>query len=208
MKIQSARERLLEIVGLSYKIFQARVVNGTIGDFENEASMQLQFGVILQNVGRLYEWDAKDKFSIIFEKKFEIEPTFKSPNGIALCDIYVEMRTSEPKDVYKVGIEVKNFPKIKGETTTDHRIAVLADVQNLEAYYAAGSINSGFSIVYTTNTNYSNKNTTSNVNIGQGMEVSIGKSGDKEVKLHDPHYMHWNIYHKGTKSHCFLKVEI
>lgn len=211
MKIQSAKERLLEIVSLSYKIFQAKVVNGTIGNFENEASMQLQLGVIMKDVGLLYEWDENDKFTIRFEKKINLkEPTSKSTNGKARCDIYLELKTknqNKKKEIYSIGIELKYFPKCEGETTTVNRKAILEDIQNLECYKQLNYIDAGYELVYTTNYNYADSNTRSKINIGCDVVV---KKGDPnyEVELREDHTFLWDIYSAENPQKCFLKVEI
>lgn len=206
MKLLSAKERLLEIVSLSYKIFEARVVNNTIGDFENEASMQLQLGVILKDVGLLYEWECGDKFIIRFEQKFSLSAaTSKSPNGQARCDIYIGFRTK--KEEYRIGLELKYLPKTEGEATTGNRIAILEDIQNLERYQQLGYIDTGFSIVYTTNYNYADPNTRSKMNIGCNVTVEKGDP-NYEVELKRNHTFLWDIYPGKENKHCFLKVEI
>jgi hypothetical protein len=207
MNIQSAKERLLEIVNLSYKIFQAKVVNGTIGDFENEASMQLQLGVIMNEVGLLYEWAIDDEFTIRFEKKLNLpSATSKTPNGHARCDIYVGFKTR--KDEYHIGIELKYLPKSKDEATTDNRLAILEDIQNLEHYQQIGYIDTGFEIVYTTNHNYANSDTISCINIGDKAKVKEGKSSYKKVELAKEYTFLWDDYPIGEERHCFLKVKI
>ena len=207
MKLLSAKERLLEIVSLPYKIFQAKVVNGAIGDFENEASMQLQLGVIMNEVGLLYEWAIDDEFIIRFEKKFNLSSaTSKSPNGQARCDIYLSLKIK--REEYHIGLELKYLPKSKDEATTDNRLAILKDVQNLETYKDLGYIDAGYEIVYTTNHNYANSNTQSSINIGHNIKVQGGKSNYDEVQLKEGHTFLWDIYPIGEEKHCFLKVEI
>lgn len=211
MELQSIQERLIEIINLSYKIFEARVVNNTIGDFENEASMQLQLGVILKDVGLLYEWKEQDKFIIRFEQKFNLkEPTSKSTNGKARCDIYLELKTTNQnneEEKYRIGIELKYLPKSEGEATTGNRIAILEDIQNLEYYKKSHHIDAGYAIVYTTNYNYADPNTRSKMNIGCDVKV-ISRDPKYEVELKEDHTFHWDIYPAADKKHCFLKVEI
>ena len=80
-KLLSAKERVTEIIERSCEIFQAKIVNKNIGDISNEASMQLQLGIILQQVGKLYEWGKNDHFNVILENPFELsKATNKSPN--------------------------------------------------------------------------------------------------------------------------------
>ena len=201
--LPSTEDRLCQIIDLSYQIFQARIINGTIEQFDNEASMQLQLGVILQNVGLLYEWAEDEHFSIRLEKKFKLEnATSKSSNGNARCDIYLELCKGE--QTYKVGIELKYLPKSKDEATTDCRLSILCDVENLEYYKLHGYIDKGYAIVYTTNSNYADPNTRSNINIGDRIRVAGGKSNYKEVTLNNTYTFHWDSH----QSHHFLKVEV
>ena len=80
-ELLTMRERAMEIVERSCEIFQAKIVNNNIGEISNEASMQLQLGIILQQVGSLYKWGKNDRFDLILEKTFGIsEATNKSPN--------------------------------------------------------------------------------------------------------------------------------
>lgn len=203
IKIPTIEERVSMIIDLSYKIFQARVVNESIIGLDNEASMQLQLGVILKNVGLLFEWANDEHFYIYFEKKLKLDiNTTKTPKGNARCDIYIEFKQGEKR--HKVGIELKYLPKINGEATTDSRLSILSDVENLERYRTNKHIDKGYAIVYSTNSNYADSYTRSNINIGDGVSVTGGKSNYKEIKLTDKYTFHWDSH----DPHYFLKVEV
>lgn len=210
-QLMSAKERLKEIVAISSKIFQAKIVNENIGNIENEASMQLQLGIILQSVGRLYEWSPKDRFLILFEKVLEIPPTRKSSNGKARCDIYMEMHVDGEEKPFRVGIELKYLPKNKDEATTDNRLAILADIDNLEAYQDKNYTDLGYSFVYTTNENYARSDTRSSINIGNNVRVNGGKSNYSHVELKGTYTFSWHIYNTENSyktKHCFLLLPV
>jgi len=194
-ELLTMRERAMEIVERSCEIFQAKIVNNNIGEISNEASMQLQLGIILQQVGSLYKWGKNDRFDLILEKTFGIsEATNKTPNKKARCDIYIEVHAEGEDKPYKVGIELKYFPKCEGEATTDNRIAILEDIQNIEQYIVNNHIDLGYSYVYTTNENYARSDTRSSINLGDGVEVHGGKCKSETVNLKGTYVPQWREY--------------
>lgn len=66
------RERLREIVALAYKLFYLRTAHGLI-KIENEASMQLQLGIIIKQVGEFYVFSKEENFSIELEKWIDLK---------------------------------------------------------------------------------------------------------------------------------------
>ena len=82
--METPQERLKEIVKISYSILCNKVAYGDI-KIANEASLQMQFGVILKQVGHLYEFADTDKFLIDLETTQAISPTIKSSKGQARC---------------------------------------------------------------------------------------------------------------------------
>lgn len=212
-ELLTMRERAMEIVERSCEIFQAKIVNNNIGEISNEASMQLQLGIILQQVGKLYEWGKNDHFNVIFENPFELsKATNKSPNKKARCDIYIEMYEEENKHC-RVGIELKYFPKCKDEATTDNRIAILEDIENIEQYIKDDCIDFGYSYVYTTNENYARSDTRSSINLGDGVEVHGGKCKSETVELTGTYVPHWREYStieekSNIKKSFFLLLQV
>ena len=67
----------------------------------------MHLGVILKQVGRLYEYTKTDRFSIDLETWQEIDGTLKSKNGRARCDINLKMENEQEK--YEVALELKYF---------------------------------------------------------------------------------------------------
>ena len=64
--VLSLKERLTEIVDISYRVLCNKIVSQSI-NIPNEASLQLQLGVILKQVGQLYEFSTEDRFTIQLE---------------------------------------------------------------------------------------------------------------------------------------------
>ena len=213
-ELLTMRERAMEIVERSCEIFQAKVVNDYFGEISNEASMQLQLGIILQQVGKLYEWGKNDHFNVIFENPFELsKATNKTPNQKARCDIYIEMEAEGEDKPYKVGIELKYFPKCKDEATTDNRIAILEDIENVEQYILNKKIDLGYSYVYTTNENYARSDTRSSINLGDGVEVHGGKCKYETVELTGTYFPQWQEYcpsndNSDTGKSFFLLLQV
>ena len=213
-ELLTMRERAMEIVERSCEIFQAKVVNDYFGEISNEASMQLQLGIILQQVGKLYEWGKNDHFNVIFENPFELsKATNKTPNQKARCDIYIEMEAEGEDKPYKVGIELKYFPKCKDEATTDNRIAILEDIENVEQYILDKKIDMGYSYVYTTNENYARSDTRSSINLGDGVEVHGGKCKYETVELTGTYFPQWQEYcpsndNSDTGKSFFLLLQV
>lgn len=50
--MNNLKERLQEIVEMSYRLLCNKIVGGLV-DVDNEASMQMQLGVIMKTIGQL-----------------------------------------------------------------------------------------------------------------------------------------------------------
>lgn len=123
--------RMREIIEKAYSIVCAKITAGKL-IVNNEASLQLQLGLVLQTLGSLYELGKEDKFSIIFEHTFLLtKPTNKCKNKNARADIYMEF--SDGKDVCSAIIELKYFKK-ENAREPNNRYDFFADLENLEQY--------------------------------------------------------------------------
>ena len=198
------KDRLREIVDISYRILCNKIVSKSIS-ISNEASFQLQFGVILKQIGQLYEFDEKDRFYIQLEDVQTIDVTQKSKHGKARCDIMLSLKNG--KDEFSVAIELKYFKKAEGETITDNRFRILCDIENLENYKKRNVKLCCFEILYTDNSNYANPNSISYIKIGQGATVNAGQhtSNNRVVNLDNQYTFNWDIY---DVDYCFLKIEV
>jgi hypothetical protein len=125
------KEVLEEIISLGFKIFQNKISGGLI-DFNNEASMQMQLGIILNTIGKLFESKQNDTFNIELESNFYINSNFiKSNSNKARIDIAICFGN---KDAYSTAaIELKYLKKSNlGEP--NKRYDVFRDISNLEKY--------------------------------------------------------------------------
>lgn len=207
--IQDLKDRLSEIINISYKILCNKISAGSINVY-NEASLQLQFSVILKTIGHLYEFDKYDIFEIELEKKINLkEKTWKSNKQTARCDIWLSLSNSETSTNESAAIELKYFRKSQGETITDNRFSLLCDLENLEHYKKESSNTHCYSITYTNNPNYSNSSSTSYINIGNESSCT-GRiiSNKKEVILENNYTFNWDIYKNKDKEYYFLKIDL
>ena len=99
---------LTEIVDISYRVLCNKIVSQSI-NIPNEASLQLQLGVILKQVGQLYEFSTEDRFAIQLEDVQDISATQKSKKGKARYDIMLTLENGVDKST--VAIELKHFKK-------------------------------------------------------------------------------------------------
>ena len=124
-------EVLEEIILLGLKMLKNKISGGLI-DFNNEASMQMQFGIILNTLGKLFESNPNDVFNIELESNFYINSHFdKSNSNRAKVDIAMCFGN---KDAYSTAaIELKYFKKLN-HREPNNRYDVFADISNLEKY--------------------------------------------------------------------------
>lgn len=202
-QIQTLKERLIDIINLSYRILCAKIVGGEI-IVDNESSLQLQFSILLNAIGQLYVFSEDEHFSVELEKKVNlINATCKSPKKKARCDIWLTIFDKTNKE--HAAIELKYFRKSSGETITNNRFSVLCDLENLEEYKKENNnILSAF-VLFTNNVNYIKTDTNSYINIGEGAKVdkNCHKSNNKEVSLSNEYIFNWDLY---KNNYCFLKI--
>lgn len=195
-EIKNLQNRLKEIIDISYQVFCHKIVEGQI-TIDNEASLQLQLGVIMKTIGLVYEFSPNDTFTINLEYVIKDENilTWKSQQK-ARIDIF--LRLSDGINSCSAAIELKYFPKTEGETVTDNRFAILADIENLEAYINLGIADMGFFILFTTNKNYTT-DTRSMVKIGNETPISgTIRSNNRIVTLRDNYHLHWDSFYKNN----------
>lgn len=162
--METPQERLKEIVKISYSILCNKIAYGDI-KIANEASLQMQFGVILKQVGQLYEFAGTDRFSIELEAIQPISPTTKSSKGQARCDISLRF-SMENNDTANAIIELKHFKYDKtSEAVADNRFAIMKDIENLEHYKEKESQLLCYEILYTDNKNYASTKTTAGIKL-------------------------------------------
>jgi hypothetical protein len=130
-KEQKNKEVLEEIISLGLKLFKNKISGGTI-DFNNEASMQMQLGIILNTIGKLFESKQNDTFNIELESNFFIDSYFtKSKSNKARIDIAMCFGNKEAYST--AAIELKYFKK-SNLKEPNNRYDVFCDISNLEKY--------------------------------------------------------------------------
>ena len=189
-----------QIVSVAYDILCNKIAVGNIV-VHNEASLQMQFGVLLKQVGQLYEFSDDDRFSIALETPQDIEASVKSGNGKARCDIFLTLSNREIST--SVAIELKCFNYNKNQdASTDNRFAVMQDIENLERYQANDSSLLCYEFVYTNNGNYANKNTTAGIKLAPQITQSQTNSKGQTINLRESYKAEWVNY----GEHYFMEV--
>lgn len=220
--IPSYKDRLIDIIDLSYNLLCNKIAGGEI-IVDNEASLQHQLSLILKQIGQHYLFSIYDRLEVVLEKDLKLnKPTNKSPKKSARCDIWLTMKDTLGKNnVVNVAIELKYFKYSKtNEATTDNRFYLLFDLENLEQYKKEEKTNKAdlcYAFVYSTNSNYANDNTTSTIKLSPKItktaERNVQKnktSGEQyvihqKVDLNNEYAANWINY---NKHHYFLKVDL
>lgn len=202
MEIPTLKERLKQIVDSSYVLLCNKIAGGTI-KICNEASLQMQLGVILKQIGQLYEFEKDDRFSIELETWQPIESTSKSKNGRARCDISLKLTNN--KETQEAAIELKHFRHSTNEAVTDNRFALLLDLENLEHYKANNPNLLCYEIVYTDNENYTKINNRSKIRITPIISGNIEPYCGRTITLQNNYSSVWDSY---SHTHHFLKIDL
>ena len=202
LSIPSIEDRLKQIIDISYKLLCNKIVSGGIR-IDNEASLQMQLGVILMQIGQLYEFDNNDHFSVELETWQDISPTSKSNKGRARCDIYLRfISNSEAKEA---AIELKYFKHSTNEAVTDNRFSLLLDLKNLEQYKANNPDLLCYEIVYTDNENYAKLDNRSKIKITPTISGNTEPYAGRIITLQESYSSVWDSY---AKEHHFLKINL
>ena len=200
--IPSIEERLKQIIDISYKLLCHKIVAESI-TVHNEASLQMQLGIILKQIGQLYEFDKNDRFTVELEAWIEIPPTIKSANGRARCDIIVELKSDT--EAKKAAIELKYFKQGANEAVTDNRFSLLLDLANLELYKQPDPNLLCYEIVYTDNENYTNPDNRSKIKITPTISGNEKRYRNRNITLEKAYSSVWDSY---AKNHHFLKIDL
>ncbi len=203
--IPSIEERLKQIIDISYKLLCYKIVSGDIR-IDNEASLQMQLGVILKQVGQLYECGNNDRFTIELETWQDISSTYKSSNGKARCDIF--LRFISDSEVKEAAIELKHFrqnEKNTNEAVTDNRFSILLDLENLEEYRKSIPGLLCYEIIYTNNENYTKPDNRSKIKITPTISGNEKPYRDRIITLEKTYSSVWDSY---AKEHHFLKIDL
>lgn len=199
------KEKLNKIVRQAFELLMFKILEGSL-EINNEISLQLHFGVILQQLGKMYEFSRDDRFIILLETKKEITPTSKTPNKKARCDIELQFYHKNKLES-KAYIEIKLFKGGPNETVTENRFSVMCDIENLEHYKDDGK-SLCYLLVVTDNINHTINKANLNLCIGNGA-IARGRirQNGKEVLLSGNYTFKWESCNKKDKYY-FLLIDV
>ena len=202
LSIPSIEDRLKQIIDISYKLLCNKIVSGGIR-IDNEASLQMQLGVILKQIGQLYEFGNNDHFTVELETWQDISSTSKSNKGRARCDIYLKFISN--LEAKEAAIELKYFKHSTNEAVTDNRFSLLLDLENLEQYKANNPDLLCYEIVYTDNENYAKLDNRSKIKITPTISGNTEPYAGRTITLQKSYSSVWDSY---SKEHHFLKIDL
>lgn len=127
---------LEKIIEQAFNVFSLKFAQGGI-IADNEYAFQFELGIILKQLGQLYEFKPEDKFDIKFESNHIFQQkSAKSQTKKARIDIYINYKLHGFKNV-QAAIELK-FLKKENKNEPLSRYDVFTDISNLESYKEDG----------------------------------------------------------------------
>lgn len=199
--------RLNQIIETAYGEWRDRIVGNEIPT-SNERTIQVYLAYIILKVADSFEDNGKYHTKVILEEDAGKQHTSKT-DGRARCDILIKATdTSDATKEYVAAIEMKCLKKKeegkRNKPSTQMRLSVLQDIENLENYLA----DLKYEIVYSNEESYPYptggkiKN-----NIGDGIMVNSKHINDLPRKLKQEYTIEWD---KKTDSdnHFFLKLKV
>jgi len=123
-------KRFEQVIKMAWEIFQCKVGNGLINIYK-EASMQLQFAYIIQNLIPVFIYENDENVEI------QLEKTVYYNDLSSKVDMFVII--TKGKDEYKIGIEMKCYREYaasggKRGATDIFMKDVYVDIEKLENY--------------------------------------------------------------------------
>lgn len=199
--------RLNQIIETAYGEWRDRIVGNEIPT-SNERTIQVYLAYIILKVADSFEDNGKYHTKVILEEDAGKQHTSKT-DGRARCDILIKATdTSDATKEYVAAIEMKCLKKKeegkRNKPSTQMRLSVLQDIENLENYLA----DLKYEIVYSNEESYPYP-TGSKIknNIGDGIMVNSKHINDLPRKLKQEYTIEWD---KKTDSdnHFFLKLKV
>ena len=130
-------KRLNESITFAWKIFQEKVGTGLI-EINKEASMQLHYAYILQNVLPLILFSKDESVNVELEKTVNLDHK--------TCEVDLFLTGRKEKNEYKIAIEMKCYRELaasggKRGATDIFMNSVYLDIEKLEKYEELGLCN-------------------------------------------------------------------
>ena len=211
--IEKYRNRLKEIIEMSFQTLEMKLSNGEIIS-KNEASFQLELGYILKVFGELYEFHPREKFHLEMESYLTLKSTsIKSRSKNARVDLFMSFGTEN--EFVRAAIELKFF-KRKNFREPNNRYDIFKDISNLEAYKENG-IDLNYLFISTDHEHYVNQSKYSedtkdfdirkgsSYQSGQVLEYRTAKPYGPPIVLKGNYKFDWS---EPTKNIFFTKIEI
>lgn len=127
---------LEQIIKQGFNLFCLKYAKGGIVT-KNEYAFQFELGIMLKQLGQLYEFNPEDKFEIRFESNIDLhDSSHKSKTKKARIDIYINYKQHNFRDV-EAAVELK-FLKKENTNEPQSRYNVFTDISNLESYKRKG----------------------------------------------------------------------
>ena len=199
---------LQEVIDKSYSKWQHGIVSGEIPT-TNERTIQVYLAYHILQQGKMLEKNGEYGFTVMLEENMDEIHTCKT-NGIGRCDIIVEL-ASKGKSV-RAAIEMKRpetKDNAKNAATTDARLAVLFDLENLEHYNA----DLKYEIAYTDYSVFPHSRDDVKYNISDGTTTDKHyeyRRKDKTgvVDLKGKYTFAWDDMPRDNPEHYFLKLKL
>jgi len=142
--VRNINNRFEQVVKMAWEIFQCKVGNGLI-DINKEASMQLHFAYLLQNLIPTFIYENDESVDIQLEKTVFLNE--KRPNEV---DMFVIIKKGS--NVYNIGIEMKCYKEFASSGGKRGAIDIFfkdvyVDIEKLENYKAENICQGTFLLV-------------------------------------------------------------
>lgn len=184
----------------AYQKWCKKIVEGEIPT-TNERTIQVYFAYILLKEVKTFGRNNKYDIKIHLEADAGMQNTSKT-KGNARCDIMLELKQEKPKKTYIAIVEMKCLKKKrfnqKEKPSTEKRLSVLQDIENLENYKA----DLKYEIVYTDHRIYPHPSKPS-------VKHNIGEGGSFNDKGKNKFYtFSWDEKITKDTEHFFLKLKV
>ena len=141
---KNINKRFEQVINMAWEIFQCKVGNGLV-NINKEASMQLQFAYVVQNLIPVFLYEKDEMVEIQLEKTVYLDK--KNSNEV---DMFIII--NKGNNVYNIAIEMKCYREIassggKRGATDIFLKDVYVDIEKLENYKEKNICHSTFLLV-------------------------------------------------------------
>lgn len=199
------QRKLEQLIDAAYKEWCNRILQNEIPT-TNERTLQVYLAYIFLIKAKPFEKGERYNFNIFLEEDAGEQHTTKT-NGHARCDIILKITDVKSNKECIAAIEMKCLKKREKDEaikpTTQKRLSVLQDMENLESYKA----DLKYEIVYTNYSIYPYPPRNVKNNIGEGVCLNNKHVNDLKKRL-GKYRFEWDSCPEKTPEHFFLKLKI